>query len=223
MNDLIVRRYQDLQDYPATWQAMRQFTDQRQTHTPDEIWLLQHRPVFTLGQSGKTEHLLQANPDIPVIHSDRGGQITYHGPGQLVLYLLMDLSRRHLGVRQLVSILEQSVIDLLAAYGISAHRRPRAPGVYVWCREKDSESKIAALGLRIRHGCSYHGLALNLDVDLSPFAAINPCGYPGQTVTRLTDLLDPMPDQMQIENDLIRQLQKQLQEPSQAQRDRRTD
>ncbi|BCU07947.1 lipoyl(octanoyl) transferase LipB [Allochromatium tepidum] len=174
-------RYPDgLQDYAATWAAMRAFTDAREADTPDELWLLEHPPVFTLGQAGRPEHLL-APGDIPVIRTDRGGQVTYHGPGQLVAYPLLDLRRSGIGIKRLVERLEQSVIDLLAGYGIVAERRANAPGVYV------ADAKIASLGLRVRNGCSYHGLALNVDLDLEPFGRINPCGYAGLAVTRLVD------------------------------------
>jgi lipoyl(octanoyl) transferase len=167
--------------YEPTWRAMQAFTAQRDGATPDEIWLLQHPPIFTLGQAGKPEHLLQ-HSDIPLLNIDRGGQITYHAPGQLVAYLLIDLKRRNLGVRDLVSRMEQAVIDLLDAFGVQAQRRADAPGVYV------QAAKIAALGLRIKHGCSYHGLALNVDMDLTPFGWINPCGYAGLAVTQTRDL-----------------------------------
>ncbi len=175
-------------DYRATWCAMQAFTAARTADTPDEIWLLQHLPVYTLGSAGKPEHLPRIDNGIAVIRSDRGGQITYHGPGQLVIYLLLDLRRRGLGVRPLVSIMEQAVVDLLAAHGIAARGRHDAPGVYV------GTAKIAALGLRIRNGCCYHGLALNVDMDLRPFDAINPCGYPGLAVTQTRDLglADPL-------------------------------
>ena len=160
---------------------MQDFTAQRDDHTPDEIWLLEHPPVYTLGQAGKPEHLLNAT-DIPLINIDRGGQITYHGPGQLVAYMLIDIKRRGYGVRDLVQRMEQAIIELLARHAITAHRRDNAPGVYV------NDAKIAALGLRIKHGCSYHGLALNVDMDLHPFTNINPCGYQGMAVTQLRDL-----------------------------------
>lgn len=169
-------------DYLPTWRAMQDFTAARTADTPDEIWLLQHPPVYTLGVAGKPEHLPRADNGIPVVRSDRGGQITYHGPGQLVIYLLLDMRRRGLGVRPLVRTMEGAVIDLLAAYGTPARGRNDAPGVYV------GAAKIAALGLRIRNGCCYHGLALNVDMDLSPFDAINPCGYPGLEVTQTRDL-----------------------------------
>lgn len=163
------------------WRAMQEFTASRGPDTPDEIWLLQHFPVYTLGLAGKPEHLLR-DTGIPVIKIDRGGQITYHGPGQIVAYLLLDLRRRNLGVKELVRRMEQAVIDLLEGYGVSAERRDKAPGVYV------DGAKIAALGLRIKNGCCYHGLALNVDMDLAPFQAINPCGYRGLQVTRTRDL-----------------------------------
>ena len=168
-------------DYARAWQDMQGFTDTRDENTGDELWLLEHPPVYTLGRNGKDEHLLEPG-DIPVIRTDRGGQVTYHGPGQLIAYCLLDIRRRRLGVQSLVRILEQAVIDLLADYGVSGTRRDRAPGVYV------DDRKIAALGLRVRRGCSFHGLALNVDMDLSPFDRINPCGYEGLEVTQLRDL-----------------------------------
>ena len=170
-----------LADYEPTWRAMQDFTAARGAATPDELWVLQHPPVYTLGVAGKPEHLPRVDNGIPVVRSDRGGQITYHGPGQLIVYLLLDMRRRGLGVRPLVRMMERAVIDLLGDYGTAARGRNEAPGVYV------GESKVAALGLRIRNGCCYHGLALNVDMDLSPFAAINPCGYPGLAVTQMRD------------------------------------
>jgi lipoyl(octanoyl) transferase len=167
--------------YEPTWRAMQAFNSARDGGTPDELWVLQHPPVFTLGQAGRREHLLQAT-DIPVISVDRGGQVTYHGPGQIVIYVLVDLKRRGYGVRELVNRMEQGVIDLLDESEIQGHRLAGAPGVYV------GGAKIAALGLRIKHGCSYHGLALNVDMDLSPFSLINPCGYPGMNVTQTSEL-----------------------------------
>jgi lipoyl(octanoyl) transferase len=178
--DIVVRHLGRV-DYGPTWRAMQEFTASRNETTPDELWVLEHPPVFTLGQAGKREHLLQAT-DIPIVPIDRGGQITYHGPGQVVVYVLVDLKRRGYGVKELVSRMEQSVIDLLAESGVKATRKPGAPGVYV------NGAKIAALGLRIKQGRSYHGLALNVDMDLSPFALINPCGYPGMAVTQTRDL-----------------------------------
>ena len=171
-----------LVDYEPTWQAMQRFTNARDADTADEIWLLQHPPVFTQGQAGKPEHLLLPG-DIPVVQVDRGGQVTYHGPGQLVAYLLLDVRRSGLGVRELVSRIERSLVDLLASYGVSATAKPDAPGVYV------DGAKIASLGLRIRNGRSFHGLALNVDMDLAPFRRINPCGYAGMAMTQLADLV----------------------------------
>jgi len=160
---------------------MRDYTEQRDGSSDDQLWLLQHPPVFTLGQAGKPEHILDPG-GIPIVESDRGGQVTYHGPGQLIAYLLLDLRRARLGVRALVTHLEQAVISLLAGYDIAANARPEAPGVYV------DQRKIAALGLRVRRGCSFHGLSLNVDMNLQPFTRINPCGYPGLAVTQLADL-----------------------------------
>lgn len=177
-------------DYESVWREMQEFTDTRDGDTRDQIWFVEHDPVYTLGQAGKTEHLL--NPgDIPVIKTDRGGQVTYHGPGQLVGYLLLDLRQAGLGVRQLVTLIEQSIIDLLAGYGITSEARADAPGVYV------DGCKIAALGLRVRHGCSFHGLSLNVDMDLEPFSRINPCGHPDLKVIQLSDLLQNL-DMMQV-------------------------
>ncbi|NNJ94117.1 MAG: lipoyl(octanoyl) transferase LipB [Halobacteria archaeon] len=172
-------------DYRRAWQDMQAFTDARDEHTPDELWLLEHPPVFTLGRNGRDEHLHDTG-NIPLIRTDRGGQVTYHGPGQLIAYCLLDLRRRRLGVQSLVHSLEQAVIDLLAEHDITGARRNRAPGVYV------EDSKIAALGLRVRRGCSFHGLALNVDMDLAPFARIDPCGYEGLEVTQLRDLGVPL-------------------------------
>jgi lipoyl(octanoyl) transferase len=235
-----------LVDYLPTFDAMKQFTAQRNAHTRDEIWLLQHPPVYTQGQAGKPEHLLDAH-GIPVVKIDRGGQITYHGPGQIVLYLLLDLRRWHLNVRQLVRLMEQSVIDLLAAHGVAAHGREDAPGVYVKVNRQESsraggvqgarsaatetyhagrrgsehratqqsghvadsggftgDAKIAALGLKIRNGCCYHGLSFNVDMDLAPFAYINPCGYAGLRVTQARDvgIATPLPllEQQLVDN-----------------------
>ncbi len=168
-------------EYQPTWEAMQQFTAQRTRDTRDEIWLLQHPPVYTQGQAGKPEHLLDAH-GIPLVKIDRGGQITYHGPGQVVMYVLLDLRRWRLNVRELVRLLEQAVIDLLAGYGVHAEGREDAPGVYV------NDAKIAALGLKIRNGCCYHGLSFNVDMDLTPFSYINPCGYAGLRVTQARDL-----------------------------------
>ena len=171
-------------DYQATWQAMQDFTDQRTVDTPDELWVLEHEPVFTLGMNAEASHLLDPGA-IPVIKVDRGGQVTYHGPGQLVLYPLLDLRRSGLGVRDLITALEQSVIDCLARYAIAATTRPGAPGVYV------HEAKIASLGIRVRRGASYHGLSLNINMDLEPFSRINPCGYAGLAMTQVASLGGP--------------------------------
>ena len=181
---------------------MQDFTAARGTETEDEIWLCQHPPVFTQGLAGKPEHLLR-DIGIPVIKIDRGGQITYHGPGQLVAYLLLDLKRRNLGVKALVNRIEQALIDLLAEYGIAAARRPGAPGVYV------GDAKIAALGLKIKNGCCYHGLALNVVMDLAPFSAINPCGYEGLAVTQLSALCEEN-SVVRVGDRLVAQLEKHL-------------
>ncbi len=180
---MLVRWLPGLQDYRSTLDAMRAFTDRRDTQTPDELWLLEHPPVFTLGQAGRPEHLLDPG-DIAVIQVDRGGQVTYHGPGQLIAYLMLDLRRAGFGIKRLVSVLEQSIIDLLAAYGITAAHRTDAPGVYV------AGAKIASLGLRVRNGCCYHGLAINVAMDLEPFSRINPCGHAGLAMTQLSDLIE---------------------------------
>ncbi|PMR70390.1 lipoyl(octanoyl) transferase LipB [Halomonas heilongjiangensis] len=174
------------QPYLPVWQAMRELTDTRDATTVDQFWLVEHDPVFTQGQAGKPEHLLMPG-DIPVVATDRGGQVTYHGPGQVVLYPLLDVRRARVGVRDLVTALEQAVIALLDGYGVASRARPDAPGVYV------GEAKIASLGLRIRRGASFHGIALNVDGDLSPFDRINPCGYAGMAMTRLADLVDDCP------------------------------
>lgn len=206
----VVSRELGLVDYQPTLDAMRHFTDTRTADSPDELWLLQHPPVFTQGQAGRAEHLL-APGDIPVIQVDRGGQVTYHGPGQWVLYLLVDLRRRHMGVRDLVSLMERSVVHLLAGYGIAAYAEPRAPGVYV------DGAKIASLGLRVRRGCSYHGLALNVDMDLRPFARINPCGYAGLPVTSLARLLRGVgPDMNGVGAQLVSTVERQLRQFSQV-------
>ena len=177
---MIVKRL-GLVEYAPALEAMRVFTAERGADTPDEIWLLQHPPVYTLGQAGKPEHLLQNPAGIPLVKIDRGGQITYHGPGQLVAYLLLDLPRRKLKVRELVHLMEQAIIDTLADFGLTAVRKDGAPGVYI------AGDKIAALGLRVKNGCSYHGLAINVDADLAPFGWINPCGYEGLKTIRMKD------------------------------------
>jgi lipoyl(octanoyl) transferase len=189
-------------DYESTWAAMHHFTDQRGPATPDELWTLEHPPVFTLGQAGRWEHVL--NPgSIPVVQCDRGGQVTYHGPGQVIAYLLYDLRRGGLGIRPLVQRLEQAVIDLLADYAITAAPQSGAPGVYVAGR------KIASLGLRVRHHCSFHGLSLNCAMDLTPFNRIHPCGYPGLEMTQISQLNKSV-NILQAEHDLARHLAQQL-------------
>jgi len=198
----ILVRHLGLTNYHPAFEAMRTFTESRTADTPDEIWLVEHPPVFTQGMNGKPEHLL-APGDIPVVQVDRGGQVTYHGPGQLVVYLLLDLRRHKLGVRHIVSAMEQAVIALLADYGIRAIARQEAPGVYV------GGDKIASLGLRVRRGCSYHGLSLNVDMDLEPFSRINPCGYSGLGVTQLRSL--GISDRLEtVGEKLIAQLERQL-------------
>lgn len=178
---LLTIKHLGLVDYESTWHTMQAFTAQRDCNTDDEIWLLQHPPVYTQGLAGKLEHLL-TTPEIRVVKTDRGGQITYHGPGQIVAYVLFDLKRNGIGVKELVKRIEQSIVDVLDEFGINAERKVGAPGVYV------QGAKIAALGLRVKKGCSYHGLALNVAMDLSPYSAINPCGYAGMAVTDLVTL-----------------------------------
>ncbi|WP_271273196.1 lipoyl(octanoyl) transferase LipB [Aliamphritea hakodatensis] len=183
------------QEYMTTWQAMQDFTAGRTAATVDEVWLLEHSPVYTQGHAGKAEHVL--NPgDIPVIPVDRGGQVTYHGPGQLVVYMLLNIRRKKFGVRELVARMEASVIELLAQRGIEAYARKDAPGVYV------GDAKIAALGLRVRRGCSFHGLAFNIDMDLAPFDRINPCGYAGMAVTSLARL-QPVADPAAVHREFL--------------------
>ena len=203
---MVTIRNLGLQDYAQTLEQMRVFTAARTDQTKDEIWVLQHNPVFTQGQAGKPEHLLY--PDkIPVVQSDRGGQVTYHGPGQLIIYLLIDIRRLNLGVRQLVDLIEQSIISLLADYGVDSRARKDAPGVYVFDPEGGSkgDAKIAALGLRIRKGCSYHGLSLNVDMDLKPFSQINPCGMEGLDVTQMS-VLGICTEMSKIEKQLVNKL-----------------
>lgn len=191
--------------YAPTFQAMQDFTATRTAETPDELWIVEHPPVYTLGQAGKPEHILR-DVGIPIVKIDRGGQVTYHGPGQVLIYLLLDLSRLKIKVRELVTAIEQAVIELLAEHGVTAERRDGAPGVYV------NDAKVAALGLRIRNGCSYHGVSLNVDMDMTPFAAINPCGYPGLLVTQTRDLNIPLTaDEAgeQLSQHLLQQLDRQ--------------
>jgi len=192
-------------EYEPTWRAMQEFTAGRTPETPDELWIVEHPPVFTLGQAGKPEHVLE-DVGIPIVKIDRGGQVTYHGPGQVVIYLLLDLARLKIKVRELVTAIEQGVIDFLAAHGVQAERRAGAPGVYV------GEAKVAALGLKIKNSCSYHGLSLNVDMDLSPFAAINPCGYAGLKVTQTKNLNIPLSAHEageRLSQHLLQQLDKQ--------------
>ncbi len=189
-------------DYESTWHRMQHYTDQRTADSQDQLWLLEHPPVFTLGRAAKTEHLLTPG-NIPIIQVDRGGQVTYHAPGQLIAYLLLDLHRKKLGIKRLVSHIEQAIINLLISYSINAHIKPGAPGVYV------GKKKIAALGLRVRRGCTFHGLSLNVDMDLEPFDRINPCGHPGLKTTQLADL-GAMPPLQQVGIDLSHHLANQL-------------
>ena len=197
---LVIRRL-GRADYEPTWRAMQRFTDERDEDTADELWLVEHPPVFTQGQAGKAEHVL-APGDIPVIQVDRGGQVTYHGPGQIVAYPLVDLKRRGIGVRDFVHRIEESIISVLEIYGLTGERVAGAPGIYV------NGDKIASLGLRVRRGCSFHGLAFNIDMDLEPFSRINPCGYAGLRVVRLCDFSEV--DFHAVEGHLIKAFVKQL-------------
>ncbi|PCI70644.1 MAG: octanoyltransferase [Piscirickettsiaceae bacterium] len=197
-NKTLLIRQLGTQDYLSTWQSMKDFCNNRSATTADEVWFVEHPPVYTQGVSGKPEHILNAH-DIPVVQSDRGGQVTYHGPGQLVMYVLFDIQRLNIGVRTLVDILEASTINVLKQYGLIAVAKKDAPGVYI------NDKKIASLGLRVRKGSSYHGLSLNVDMDLTPFSFINPCGYEGLEVTQLSnyhvncrpiDLAPPLIDEL---------------------------
>ncbi|MBB6522944.1 lipoyl(octanoyl) transferase LipB [Pseudoteredinibacter isoporae] len=192
-----------LMEYEPVWQSMSHYTDQRDADSPDEFWLVQHPPVFTQGQAGKAEHLLMPG-DIPVVQVDRGGQVTYHGPGQLVLYPLINLRRLGIGVRDLVTAIETALVNTLASFGLDAYPKADAPGVYV------NDAKIASLGLRVRKGCSFHGLSLNVDMSLEPFLRINPCGYQGLQMVQMVDLLDESPDYKKVETELVRCLMAQL-------------
>ena len=196
-NKLIVKKL-GRQDYEPVWKAMHKFTDERTEEDVDQVWLVEHNPVFTQGQAGKAEHVLNAG-DIPVIQSDRGGQVTYHGPGQLVAYFLINIRRKKFGVRDLVTHIENLVINTLKAYNINSTARPDAPGVYV------DGKKICSLGLRIRRGCSFHGLALNVDMDLSPFLRKNPCGYQGMEMAQVSQLGGPS-ELESVEQQLIQEL-----------------
>ena len=189
--------------YEPTFHAMQAFTEQRLPETADELWLVEHPPVFTQGLAGKAEHLLNPS-DIPVVQVDRGGQITYHGPGQIVVYTLIDFKRRNISVRELVRRLEQSIINTLTDFGIASYSEEKRPGVYV------ANRKIASLGLRIKNGAVYHGLALNVNMDLNPFKQINPCGYAGLEMIQMAELLHPCPDTATVANQLLKHLQQQL-------------
>lgn len=204
----LVVRHLGLVEYVAAWEAMQQFTDQRDASVPDELWLLQHPPVFTQGQAGKAEHLL-ATGDIPVIQVDRGGQVTYHGPGQLVGYLLIDLKRLKIGIRDLVTHIENAIVKVLEHYQIDASPRADAPGVYV-NQNGVSGPKIAQLGLRVRKGCTFHGLSLNIDMDMEPFQRINPCGHVGMEVTSIRQQRQTVPTIDDISRLLIEYLQLDL-------------
>jgi lipoyl(octanoyl) transferase len=182
-NTLIIRQLNQV-EYTKVWQAMQHFTDTRDESTADELWLVEHPPVFTQGQAGKEEHLLTTG-DIPVVQVDRGGQVTYHGPGQQVIYFMINLKRRKMGVRQLVTLIEEGIVNALAKYNINAYPKADAPGVYV------NDKKVASLGLRVRKGCSFHGLALNVNMDLEPFLRINPCGYAGLEMVQTADINGP--------------------------------
>lgn len=206
LDQLNVRHWGE-SSYEEVWHAMQDFTNQRGPVTQDELWLVEHPPVFTQGQAGKPEHLLNLG-DIPLVKSDRGGQVTYHGPGQLVVYLLLDVRRKKLGVRHLVTSMEVSIVELLSDYGIDAYAKAAAPGVYV-TNELAIEHKIASLGLRVRRGCSFHGLALNINMDLAPFLRINPCGYAGLPMTMTAPLGGPQTID-EAQSQLIPKLAKQL-------------
>lgn len=200
---MLLVRSMGVQDYQPIWQQMRDFTDQRNDENPDECWYLEHQPVFTLGQAGKDSHILSKS-DIPIVHCDRGGQVTYHGPGQLMMYWLVNLKRKSIGVRDFVTVMEQAIIQLLADYGITAHLEEGAPGVYV------NHQKIASLGLRVRKGCTYHGLALNVCADLQPFQQINPCGYQGLQMVNLQDLVEPVVSVESVAEQLLNIFSQQL-------------
>jgi lipoyl(octanoyl) transferase len=202
IQNALTMRWLGWQDYSTCWQAMQKFTNERSAETMDEIWFLEHHPVFTQGQNGKPEHILNAG-DIPIVQTDRGGQVTYHGPGQLMVYFLIDLRRKHLNVRALVSALEQSIVDLLNEFNVNAYAKCDAPGVYI------DEKKICSIGLRIRKGCSYHGIAFNIAMDLEPFKRINPCGFQSLQMTQLIDYTESQDPQTASEK-LIPHLQKNL-------------
>ena len=196
---MIKVRSKGLQDYLKTWEEMKSFTENRDSNTLDEIWTLEHNSVFTQGLSGKSKHLLKET-QIPIIQSDRGGQITYHAPGQLIIYCLIDIKRLGIGIKKMVSMIEQSLIELLSSYDITAHTLKGAPGVYV------NDSKIAALGLKVKHGRTYHGLSLNIDMDLSPYTLINPCGYSDLKVTQMRNLTNNILNISDIKHELSEHL-----------------
>ena len=196
---MIKVRSKGLQDYLKTWEEMKSFTENRDSNTLDELWTLEHNSVFTQGLSGKSKHLLKET-QIPIIQSDRGGQITYHAPGQLIIYCLIDIKRLGIGIKKMVSMIEQSLIELLSSYDITAHTLKGAPGVYV------NDSKIAALGLKVKHGRTYHGLSLNIDMDLSPYTLINPCGYSDLKVTQMSNLTNNILNISNIKHELSEHL-----------------
>ena len=196
---MIKVRSKGLQDYLKTWEEMKSFTENRDSNTLDELWVLEHNSVFTQGLSGKSKHLLKET-QIPIIQSDRGGQITYHAPGQLIIYCLIDIKRLGIGIKKMVSMIEQSLIELLSTYDITAHTLKGAPGVYV------NDSKIAALGLKVKHGRTYHGLSLNINMDLSPYTLINPCGYSDLKVTQMRNLTNSILNISDIKNELSEHL-----------------
>ncbi len=196
---MIKLRSKGLQDYLKTWEEMKSFTENRNSNTLDELWTLEHNSVFTQGLSGKSKHLLKET-QIPIVQSDRGGQITYHAPGQLIIYCLIDIKRLGLGIKKMVSMIEQSLIELLSSYDITAHTLKGAPGVYV------NDSKIAALGLKLKHGRTYHGLSLNIDMDLSPYTLINPCGYSNLKVTQMSNLTNNILNISDIKHELSEHL-----------------
>jgi lipoyl(octanoyl) transferase len=208
VSDTLTIRQLGRQQYLPVFEAMQLFTENRNASTGDELWLVEHDGVFTQGQAGKAEHVLMPG-DIPVVQVDRGGQVTYHGPGQIVGYPMLDIRRKGLGVRDLVSAIESAIVDTLADYGIESYPKPDAPGVYV-PRQSKPEAKIASLGIRIRRGSSYHGLSLNVNMDLSPFLRINPCGYQGLEMTDMAAFVDTAPAVSDVENHLVKHLSRHL-------------
>ncbi|WKD48764.1 lipoyl(octanoyl) transferase LipB [Microbulbifer spongiae] len=199
-------------DYETVWRAMSRYTDLRDASSADEIWCVEHEPVFTQGQAGRAEHLLNTG-DIPVVQVDRGGQVTYHGPGQLVVYPLLDLRRAKIGVRELVTALETATVAMLGVFGIAAAPRADAPGVYL-AEGQRAGNKIASIGLRVRRGCSFHGIAINIDMDLAPFLRINPCGYAGLQMVQMAELLQRAPDWQQVAEIFVRELLPALKLPA---------